>query len=236
MLTSIDTVSRLVPSLKRAMERDPLLRALKGVRAEVALARRHWRGVVAAGRLVSVSEIKINIGCGPNLKTGWVNADLWSRRPEVLTLDLRRDLPFRDACAAMIYGEHVFEHLEYPMEAQHFLREAWRVLKSGGVLSLGVPDAEASLRDYVDGDDAPFAYAREHWHPTWCDTHMHQVNYLFRQGSEHKYAYDYETLTSVLRVAGFGDVVRRDWDAGIDSEERRIATLYVAATKVPARC
>jgi predicted SAM-dependent methyltransferase len=53
----------------------------------------------------------------------------------------------------------VFEHLEYPLDAQHFLREAWRILKSGGVLSLGVPDAELSLREYVDGDDAPFAYA-----------------------------------------------------------------------------
>jgi predicted SAM-dependent methyltransferase len=178
---------------------------------EVALARQHRRGVKLAGRLASVSEIKINVGCGPNLKPGWVNIDLGARSPEVLTLDLRRDLPFPDACAEMIYGEHVFEHLEYPLDAQHFLREAWRILKSGGVSSLGVPDAELSLREYVDGDDAPFAYAREHWHPKWCDTHMHQVNYMFRQGSEHKYAYDYETLESVLMAAGFGGVVRRDW-------------------------
>jgi predicted SAM-dependent methyltransferase len=217
------------------MERRPLLRAVKSLLAEVAVARRHRRGVVLAGGLASASETEINVGCGPNLKPGWVNVDLWSRRPEVLSLDLRRDLPFPDACAAMIYGEHVLEHLEYPLDAQHFLPEALRVLKPGGVLSLGVPDAEVGLREHVDGDDAPFAYAREHWHPEWCDTHMHQVNYLFRQGSEHKYAYDYETLESVLMAAGFDDVVRRNWDADLDSEERRIATLYVAATKVPAR-
>jgi SAM-dependent methyltransferase len=156
MLTPIDSVRR---RLKRALDQAPLPRALKSVLVEVALARQHRRGVKLAGRLASVSEIKINVGCGPNLKPGWVNIDLGARSPEVLTLDLRRDLPFPDACAEMIYGEHVFEHLEYPLDAQHFLREAWRILKSGGVLSLGVPDAELSLREYVDGDDAPFAYA-----------------------------------------------------------------------------
>jgi hypothetical protein len=32
-------------------------------------------------------------------------------------------------------------------------------------------------------------------------------------------------------AAGFGGVVRRDWNADLDSEEREIGTLYVAATK-----
>jgi len=41
----------------------------------------------------------------------------------------------------------------------------------------------------------------EWWGPKWCDTPMHCVNYLFRQGREHKYAYDEETLHRVLHAA-----------------------------------
>jgi hypothetical protein len=74
-----------------------------------------------------------------------------------------------------------------------------------------------------------------HWHPDWRDTPMHQVNYLFRQGHEHKYAYDGETLALILERAGFVRVNRRDFDPALDSESRRIGTLYMKARR-PDRC
>jgi predicted SAM-dependent methyltransferase len=45
----------------------------------------------------------------------------------------------------MVYGEHIFEHLEYPTEAFQFLSEVLRILQPNGLLSLGVPDAELAL-------------------------------------------------------------------------------------------
>lgn len=70
-----------------------------------------------------------------------------------------------------------------------------------------------------------------HWHPDWADTHMHQVNYLLHQEHEHKYAYDRETLGLILEHAGFVQVNRREFDPALDSESRRIGTVYMNARK-----
>ena len=63
----------------------------------------------------------------------------------------------------------------------------------------------------------------------WCDTRMHNLNYHFRQGAEHKYAYDYETLAVVLEQAGFDSVAKRPFDPKLDTASRREGTLYVDA-------
>jgi len=59
---------------------------------------------------------------------------------------------------------------------------------------------------------------------------MHHVNYLFRQGGEHKYAYDCETLALTLTRAGFREVSRREFDPALDSESRR-ESLFMKARK-----
>ena len=183
-----------------------------------------------AKRFLGQRDLRLNIGCGPNPKSGWVNIDLFSDSPDMLSLDLRRDLPFSDESASIIYGEHVFEHLEYPDETGHLLGEAYRILQPGGLLSLGVPDTEAALKAYT-AKDGDFFERERRWHPDWCDTPMHHINYTFRQGKEHKYAYDFETLSRVISNAGFSDVKCRAFNAELDSEERRIGTLYVEARK-----
>ncbi len=61
---------------------------------------------------------------------------------------------------------------------------------------------------------------------------MHNINYHFRQGSEHKYAYDFETLSKVLIQTGFIQVQKSEFDPNLDSEHRKIGTLYVNAFKV----
>jgi len=62
------------------------------------------------------------------------------------------------------------------------------------------------------------------------DTHA-LVNFFFRQGSKHKYAYDFETLARVLTEGGFTEVKRREFSPKMDSEDRRDGTLYVDACK-----
>ena len=148
-----------------------------------------------------------------------------------LRLDLREPFPFTDSSVAVIYSEHFFEHLTYPGEVGHLLRESLRVLQPGGLFSVGVPDTEPTLKAYVHGDVESFRVCRERWHPSWCDTPMHQVNYHFRQGTEHKYAYDFETLARILETAGFSAIARRAFDPSLDCEARRDGTLYVDAKK-----
>ncbi len=59
---------------------------------EFRIQRLHRSSLSQAKRLTNQTGLKLNLGCGPNVKKGWVNVDLseWSD----LHLDLREDFPF----------------------------------------------------------------------------------------------------------------------------------------------
>jgi hypothetical protein len=63
------------------------------------------------------------------------------------------------------------------------------------------------------------------WHPKSCETRFDHINYHFRQGERHKYAWDEETLTRSLQQARFICVTRRPFDALLDSEDRKLGIL-----------
>ena len=144
--------------------------------------------------------LRLNLASGHHPKPGWVNIDLFAPTAD-LRLDLREPLPFPDESVAYIYAEHFFEHLNYaevsdsagwegegpgrPSEAMAFLRECRRVLVRGGILDIVVPDAEGIVQEYANRHTDGFP-KYEWWGPKWCDTPMHCVNYVFRQGREHK--------------------------------------------------
>lgn len=194
------------------------------------ISRRHRAGVRAAARYRGLKGLQLNLACGDNIKPGWVNVDLCDPSPVDLRLDLTEPLPFADGSARTIYCEHFLEHLDFPTHARGFLREAFRVLEPGGVLSIGVPDTEWPLRCYVSGDDSYFRFGKETWgHPGWCNTALHQINFHFRQLNEHRYAYDEVTLAQVLREEGFVQPKRREFNPALDSSLRRIGTLYMDA-------
>ena len=69
------------------------------------------------------------------------------------------------------------------------------------------------------------------WGPAWCDTPMHCVNYVFRQGCEHKYAYDEETLARVLEGVGFASVSRRSFNPSTDAPNHAVGSLCMVARK-----
>ncbi len=204
-------------------------KALKNAYAEFQILRIHRRNLRIAARYANQSDIQLHLGCGRRIRDGWVNIDLSSPLAD-LHLDLRECLPFQNNSVAVIYSEHFFEHLAYPEEVERFLGECIRILKPGGQFSAGVPDTEACCKNYANGNAEAFRIALERWHPKWCNTWMHQVNYHFRQGTEHKYAYDFETLAKVLAGAGFTNIDRRPWTAERDSPGWE-GTLYVDAYK-----
>lgn len=204
--------------------------ALRLLRDEINIYRLHRKGIKKAKAYARQNDIRLNIGCGPNRKPGWVNIDL---RPDVdVSLDMREPMPFPDDSVAIVYSEHFFEHLDYPSPAKQFLKECHRILKPGGTFSVGVPDTQWPLEAYVGPDDKGFFPSRKaKWHPAWCQTRLEHINYHFRQGTEHRFAYDFETLHHVLAETGFNNIRERTFDADLDDQSRKDGTLYVAATK-----
>jgi len=225
------------PALIKRHSTKGVRQACRDLWTELKIQRRHFSSVRKAKQLQNSADLKLHLGCGPCIKPGWVNVDTFAVQAD-LQLDLRERFPFPDACASFVFSEHFFEHLEYPNPAIDFLKECWRVLQPSGTLSLGVPDTEWPILSYANGDPTYFSLARARFHPAWCNTRMHNLNYHFRQGREHKYAYDFETLKQILESAGFISIARRSFVPGLDSDARRVdflprnsAGLYVNALK-----
>jgi predicted SAM-dependent methyltransferase len=215
-----------------------VIRALRGLAKECSIWALDLRGRRKARRYRRERGLRLHVGCGPKPKSGWINIDLVSSAD--LTLDLRRPLPFAADSCAEVYAEHFLEHLDYPNDALAFLGDCHRVLATGGVLRVGVPDAAKPIRDYVSCLSAGIAdlVTPAHFKGafTATTTPLEQVNFLFRQNytywlHEHRFAYDEVTLKNVLTRAGFVDVAPRSFDPDLDSADRREGTLYITATK-----
>lgn len=191
------------------------------------------------------SSIYTNIGSGGvGLPYGWINIDYNQCENVHFNFDCRKELPFAANSVKGLFTEHFFEHLDFNDEVPEFLKEVYRVLSTNGCIRIIVPDAEKYL----------FAYCSKDWdllkqtRPLNEDlidgmgikynTKMQLINEVFRQGGQHKYAWDYETLEYVLKKAGFSKVFKKkysesiDKNLAIDMEARRHESLYVEAIKL----
>lgn len=192
--------------------------------------------------------IRLNLGCGLLAPQGWVNVDgSWNARlaqypfirrmlsslrilppgrmeipwsSSIFIHDVRKPLPFPDGSAAAIYASHVLEHL-YFYEARKLIRESFRVLASGGVLRVVVPDLKAIVEEYlgerpfgpISGEmaalkpadrfnrrllmrasDPPSSSLPYRIYETWQDFHSH------------KWMYDQDSLVALFQWAGFVNV------------------------------
>lgn len=188
-------------------------------------------------------DLLVNFGTGGAGRDGWVNVDGFPAPGVNCLLDGRGPMPFANESVRGFYSEHFFEHLGYPQEAEAFLRECHRVMKKGAVLRLIVPDAELYLRAYCEpGWNAlaavrPLDDARHDPYGRSYETRMELINEVFRQGVEHKFAYDYDTLEHLLRRCGFEFVTRsrfgesQDAALVLDMPHRQSESLYVEARR-----
>jgi len=211
-----------------------LRRAAELAYHEVLIFIHHRMGVWSARKYASAKSLKLNIGCGPNLKQGWINIDIGGTGVD-LTLDMREKMPLPDSSAQKIYSEHFFEHLDYPNDAMRFLRECVRVLEPAGTFRVVVPDTEWPLREYVDRTKTGYLEEAAKWHPDWCKTFMEHINYHCRQDGEHRFAWDFETMKQALDEVGFTSITRGIYLSAMDTESRKVGSLYVDAVK-PVHC
>jgi SAM-dependent methyltransferase len=93
--------------------------------------------------------MKLDVGCGPNKKEGFVGLDKlqFPGVDHVLDVGSAR-WPFDDGSVEEIHCSHMVEHLT-PKERIHFANEACRVLQKGGKALIVTPHW-ASARAYGD--------------------------------------------------------------------------------------
>lgn len=97
-------------------------------------------------------KIKINLGCGNDIMSGYVNIDRYNNTGNVdINADLG-DLPFKNDSVSEIYTYHVFEHIG--LNDMYSVLDEWkRVLVVGGKLILHLPNLEAEIKIWLDASD-----------------------------------------------------------------------------------
>jgi predicted SAM-dependent methyltransferase len=226
----------LLPVNRRSF--DILRHELRALRTRVGNTFNPWHHA-RVSQLNRKRGLSVNVGSGGRGLQCWVNIEIDRHRDTTLCLDVRRQLPFSDGSVRRILIEHVLEHVDFRQDVPVMLRDYHRVLETGGVLRIIVPDAERFVKAYAMNNIA--AWKELNWDPTNLpsDIHtpMHVLNHIFHQSGEHMFAYDFSTLAMTLRKAGFKRVEKAayrtsaDPELAIDQENHAPYSLYVEAIK-----
>ena len=194
----------------------------------------------------------LHLGCGLCAPKEWVNVDgstnawfaqhpvlrkiagvlrLVPRRqldipwPTNITIaNLRKKLPFPDSSFDAVYSSHTVEHL-HRNQALALLREAFRVLKPGGICRTLVPDLGALIKEYrgegpangygptAEGDPArrlcqKLLMRHEEQHQQGLIYSLYTSRTDFHT---HKWMYDGASLVKLMTEAGFANVRERGY-------------------------
>lgn len=208
---------------------------------------------------------RINVGCGTTPTVGWLNFDnspsIRLPRSKLLRsvlsaagvlneaqlqlsdvaaengiqwADARR-LPVPGRSVEALYSSHMLEHLDR-VSAWQFLREAARVLVSGGHIRIVVPDLKRRADQYVADGDADSFLESTHLvvpPPSGIGGRLRQ---LVVGSRHHAWMYDERSLSRLLNEVGFEDVVCLPPGAtnipnpgALDLRQREDDSIYVEA-------
>ena len=139
--------------------------------------------------------MKLNLGCGRRVLSGFFNVDIQQnpKAPRALDLiaDISQPLPLPDACADEVHAYHLIEHF-FRWQANDILTEWKRLLKPGGLLVLELPNLEAACKNLLAGMDDQMCM----W-PLYGDW-SHRDPYMM-----HKHGYTPRTIKALAEECGF---------------------------------
>lgn len=148
---------------------------------------------------MSSMGVRLNIGCGPIRRRGEIGVDRYQTSAADVISDIFA-LSFATDSVQAVRLDHILEHLPRRSVVRALL-EAKRVLKSGGWLSIGVPDMAQLCQAYDRSDLAD---------KVWLQ------GYIFgsqtHEGKYHKSGWDGVMLKDILEAAGFVRIrIRNDF-------------------------
>jgi predicted SAM-dependent methyltransferase len=143
------------------------------------------------------NPVLLHLGCGMKKIHGFVNVDaLASVRPDSIQ-DVFTLPKVKPNSVDVLYACHVLEHSRRKTCAAVLAR--WnQVLRSGGVLRVAVPDIEAAMKWYLVhgnlGEVSGFLWGGQR-----------------NEYDHHGVGFDFNTLSELMRQAGFARVRKYDW-------------------------
>jgi len=205
--------------------------------------------------------LKLNLGSGNCAIPGWINVDYsigarlskiplfnklnakihllrlsWDRN--IYLHNLTKPFPWNDQSVDIIYTSHTLEHF-VKEDGRFFLSECHRVLKTGGILRVIVPDFRVLVERYLSGavkaEDFAVIQVINYYARTdgfWKKTLAPFIR------SPHKCMYD-ATLVKTLRHLGFDARLKAPFESdipdihNIEREERTKDVVIVEGRKTP---
>jgi len=177
----------------------------------------------------------LQIGCGPQIASGFVNLDYrWVPGVDVVW-DLNRSLPFPPNRFQGIFTEHCMEHFNEG-NLRSVLLEMYRVLRPGGRVRIVVPSLEIHARRYLDTRSDSDAGPAIRLNQAFYSGHDNMGLSRWTHDGHH-FMHDFATLANQLQYVGFDEIAAASFNGGgdpfllIDRADRAWESLYVEGVK-----
>lgn len=192
--------------------------------------------------------MKLNLGCGTDVRPGYTNVDFRSLPGVDVVHDLSHlPWPWPDGCADEVMMHDFLEHFPFSM-TKSILMECWRMLRTDGLIDVQVPDfAECARAAMLTApwfcnrcgdvfDDAYDALCES----CTCGQKMTAIvdAAILRlyggqdyAGNFHQTAFTDERLSRLLREAGFGYILYHEFNQNGETY-RQNWNMRVTARKI----
>jgi len=98
-----------------------------------------------------MEQRKLNIGCGKDIREGWVNVDIRELPGVDVVCDIRNWTPFVDGRFEEVLMQDVLEHFSIK-ESKTVLEEVYRIAKQGCTLTIEVPNILMQAQQWLNNE------------------------------------------------------------------------------------
>lgn len=150
----------------------------------------------APSSIDETAAVKLYVGSRDFKPDGYLTVDIDPAMKPDIVADITDMRPVTDRSVDELVAGHVLEHVDWP-DGYLAFSEFARVLKSGGVLKIALPDMGCLLRMLLSGDSV-----------------FHVMGLIYGVGGrvnrfeQHRYGYTPGMLVDILETLGFGQF---DW-------------------------
>jgi SAM-dependent methyltransferase len=175
---------------------------------------------------------RMNWGSGEHPDPGWINSDIKDGPGIDISCNILDGLPLETSSLDYIVSHHAMPEIPL-MDIVAVLEELRRVLKTGGVLRLGLPDLDKGIRAYLE-DDRDYFLISDAEAASIGGKLVTQL--LWHGWSRTLFTHDF--IEELLKKAGYREVVscafretRSQYPEIVEQDTRERESFFVEATK-----